>query len=538
MREKKRRKNALWRIVSRHCSCRVTGALAALALCALLSGCGSAESSSRPAVDTAAASVTAITQIHSTTEDTPAQTTDKKSDSKSKTSTKKTAKTTQRSASATESTAGSRSASKNTDTPAPQTTGVQTSQKSTPAQTTASLQTEYANATVSESTKATAISTAEKKPAVTQPKTTQKPESQQYHVYADGYVTKYDELKLKNLTADERNAYNALSEGIWKMQKDITIPAGVINEKDAADFLYLVMSTMPEVNYVKGTFKIRVSGGYIKKFTIDYTLSKQQANEQHKKLRDAASKIIGSLDSDMTDYEKVMFFHDHIIKNCVYDNENQNCYNAYGCLVEGRAVCEGYAMAMDYLCEKAGIYTALESGNSVNSAGVSQSHIWNKININGKWYNFDLTWDDPISDFGSEYVRYDYFALSDEDIGRSHTVRKNKFAYYPKAESEDLNYFRKYGFYITDSGQTQDIMQNSLAAMLLNGGSVASIRCNSEETFNDTIQQLLGQNPSSGSHNVYEYLCAAMDSTGKDFDYNGYYLLKNDRFAIAAIVFK
>ena len=43
------------------------------------------------------------------------------------------------------------------------------------------------------------------------------------------------------------------------------------------------------------------------------------------------------------------------------------------------------------------------------------NHMWNKIKIDGKWYNVDVTADDPTPNM-STYTNHSSFLLSDEDI--------------------------------------------------------------------------------------------------------------------------
>ncbi|MCR5817112.1 MAG: hypothetical protein K6F91_09535 [Ruminococcus sp.] len=451
--------------------------------------------------------------------------------SKSKATSKTTAKSSKESKSKTSSSQTTQSASQS---------GVVTSQQTaapqvTTASGTTTAKSEPANATVTSEVITTAgnMDTASSKPAE------KTPDEVEYHIYADGYVTKYDELKLKNLTKEQRKAYNALSEGIWKMQKDIKIDFGVLKQDEAADMLYTVLGTMPEVNYVRGTFKVSVSGGYVKKYTMDYTLDTGAASEQHKALRAKASKIIGSLPSGLTDIEKVKAFHDYIIKNCQYTKDGgSSIYTAYGCLVEGKAVCEGYAMAMDYLCEKAGIYSLLISGESTNSSGVTLTHIWNKILIDGKWYNFDITWDDPVSNFGADYVRYDYFAVTDEFIEKTHKVEKNRFGYYPAANSVQENYFIKNGLFIDDMDDADEVLIKAFAKSISEGQICTSVRCGDADTFEAVQSLIMSSNGKTGQHTISGYVKTACERTGKSRDYSGFYMVKSENTGVIAIILK
>ena len=42
----------------------------------------------------------------------------------------------------------------------------------------------------------------------------------------------------------------------------------------------------------------------------------------------------------------------------------------------------------------------------------SYNHIWNAIFLDGKWYHLDLTWDDPVTNDGKDYLEHNYFLIS------------------------------------------------------------------------------------------------------------------------------
>ena len=38
-------------------------------------------------------------------------------------------------------------------------------------------------------------------------------------------------------------------------------------------------------------------------------------------------------------------------------------------------------------------------------------HIWNVVELKGKWYHLDLTWDDPVMSDGTERLSHDYMLI-------------------------------------------------------------------------------------------------------------------------------
>lgn len=63
-------------------------------------------------------------------------------------------------------------------------------------------------------------------------------------------------------------------------------------------------------------------------------------------------------------------------------------FHAYGALMEGQAVCQGYAYAFKMLCDQAQIPCWIVTGY------YKEPHAWNYVLLNGNYYQVDITWDD------------------------------------------------------------------------------------------------------------------------------------------------
>lgn len=128
---------------------------------------------------------------------------------------------------------------------------------------------------------------------------------------------------------------------------------------------------------------------------------------------------LASVDSGMTDIEKAIALHDYLAVNCEYDYENylsgsmpQTSFSAYGALVNRTAVCQGYALAYKLLLNKAGIKSYMVTSDEMN-------HAWNLIELGGKYYQVDVTWDDPTRDRIGR-VSHAYMFCSDTAFGNHH----------------------------------------------------------------------------------------------------------------------
>ncbi len=141
------------------------------------------------------------------------------------------------------------------------------------------------------------------------------------------------------------------------------------------------------------------------------------------------NKIKGQIKSQLegyTDYVKVKEVHNWLIKAIEYDTNETTIepYSIYGALTQGKAVCEGYARSFKYIMDELEIPCVLVSGTATNSNGITESHAWNYVLLNGDWYAIDVTWDDPIiigEGTVSEDTNYKYFLKGANSFLITHT---------------------------------------------------------------------------------------------------------------------
>jgi transglutaminase/protease-like cytokinesis protein 3 len=135
----------------------------------------------------------------------------------------------------------------------------------------------------------------------------------------------------------------------------------------------------------------------------------------------------------MTDAEKLKAVHDYIVLNTRYDYENfvkdtipEESYREYGVFFKGTAVCDGYARTLKMFLDILGIenyYVDGKAWNFLSPDGVG--HAWNVVKIDGKYYQVDTTWDDPVPDRPGE-VSYNYLMVNDEFMRKSREWAKSQ----------------------------------------------------------------------------------------------------------------
>ena len=97
--------------------------------------------------------------------------------------------------------------------------------------------------------------------------------------------------------------------------------------------------------------------------------------------------------------------------------------DATGVLLNGRAVCTGYATTFRLVMEILGIENTVIVNNK--EADDPAFHIWNYVKYRGKWYHVDVTWNDSETDS----FRNRYFMLTDDELEEKTAGDSDEFAH-------------------------------------------------------------------------------------------------------------
>jgi hypothetical protein len=222
---------------------------------------------------------------------------------------------------------------------------------------------------------------------------------------------------------------------------------------------------------------------------IDYEYTQAQLDQTVSKAKSVVEGIINK-NPGASDYVIELEIHDYIVNNTVYDKryfdnktEPVESHTAYGPLVLGTSVCEGYAEAMNLLCYYAGIECLMVEGYA------GGDHAWNIVNIDHAYYQVDLTWDDPTQDDGTQTLRHLYFNISDAKMTLDHDWDA---AAYPKCVSMTCNYYYMKGLVVKNldelKARLQTMMSNKQSGIeLLMEGYTSAAYQNVVDTIYNTI---------------------------------------------------
>ena len=176
---------------------------------------------------------------------------------------------------------------------------------------------------------------------------------------------------------------------------------------DVSSYLYV------DARFVMGDdYKTRVTsvwGAFFdpykdENFTVaNGDVSQNETDHAAALLERVVARVVRFMPEGLSTYDKYYYLAEVICEKNSYDDRTKNCYTAFGALISGKSVCEGYSKAFYLLCKEADLWCDYRSGNG---------HIWNMVKIDGGVYNVDVTWCD--GEDAASYRWYGYFARSDE----------------------------------------------------------------------------------------------------------------------------
>ena len=270
---------------------------------------------------------------------------------------------------------------------------------------------------------------------------------------------------------------------------------------DVGNYVLDYLRATPELFYVDmrntGIAMTDMDGKPVCRVKISY-LDDLTTDEARIRMEVAADNILDSIPYASNDWEKALYIHDALIRHVTYE-EGERDQTAYGALVDGKAVCMGYAMAYEYLLTRAGIqadtvcgysdaFSAAFDGTILQMPG----HAWTVLTVteNGREKScfVDTTWDDFDEQdiYGRDYISYNWFGVTLEEMqkaGRSTEEMGYDMSRWD-LDNEELNYFVHYNAVIDHYNLewVASIMQNQM----FRGNNLLTVRMADQNTLEET----------------------------------------------------
>ena len=224
-----------------------------------------------------------------------------------------------------------------------------------------------------------------------------------------GYYRHY----YNELNDDEKAVYNVVVANIYNMPERIEVPA--LGSGDLNKIFTAISYDNPDL-FCIGTKCSVYKEGLKTYFEPTYIMTLEEFNRQREEARKIADTILVGTSAYTSIYEKELYVHDYIINHCSYDapDSNPDANSIYGCLVVGKAGCEGYSRSFQYLMNLLNIDNRLVTGESAEDGVNYVGHMWNYVVLDGEGYFVDTTWDDPKGT--GQVLHHTYFNVTTADI--------------------------------------------------------------------------------------------------------------------------
>ena len=242
--------------------------------------------------------------------------------------------------------------------------------------------------------------------------------------------------------------YNTVDQAVRNMKTEsCQIPIdGQVKEDYFITVLSIYVNDHPENFWFLGVANYsRNASNTVTAFTPMYTINNTGASSTaivsaRGQLYEKLYAVMAELDAENLhdDGDIALWLHDKVAEIITYKN-TVNDQTAYGGLVEGEAVCAGYARLYQLLLNLSGIRAFTVTGSSVNpSTGIGEPHAWTLMWLDGDCVYTDVTWDDRVTD-----VYHVYFARSYSQISIDHQAQAGHIVNsIPKCTScDDHGYF-------------------------------------------------------------------------------------------------
>ncbi len=269
----------------------------------------------------------------------------------------------------------------------------------------------------------------------------------------------------EQLDEASRSWYRGMNSSLLAMEKE---PVKLSEEglmqgltEENIDLIFqCVLMDHPEYFYVTGYQYTKYTRGnelVSVEFTGTYSMDREEALTRKTVIEDKAAALLAGISPEATEYEKVRYVYETIIKSTEYNMDAPDNQNIYSVLAGGASVCQGYAKTAQFLLNRLGVNCTMVQG--LVKAG--EGHAWNMVQVDGEYYYMDPTWGDAsyqvinmdVSNVRIPNINYDYLCVTGEDLFRTHTL--DSIVPMPECVSVAANYYVREGCFFSTYDEQQ-----------------------------------------------------------------------------------
>lgn len=321
-------------------------------------------------------------------------------------------------------------------------------------------------------------------------------------VPVDGYVySQLDEV--------DRGKYAILLD-VFRTRQPRAYPETDMD--DLARIRDCVIADHPEFFFVSGVHLLTTTNrgsGLVTDVTVEgeFSSTEEEATDIMARVDSVVADCLSGLAFESDDYAKAKYLYEYLATHTAYDHmaaetiqgdlEMASGQTIVDALVEGRAVCAGYARSYQYLLQRLDIPSVYVSGSARGG-----SHAWCASFLDGAWYFVDPTWGDPqfLDEWGNtgefDRVDYDYLCVTGADMSITHVLDCD----YPVPECASMadNYYVREGAYLVEADPA--LIGILVDGAIERGESAVRYRCATREVYDGMRSRLFDE------QEVYQYL--------------------------------
>ncbi len=292
----------------------------------------------------------------------------------------------------------------------------------------------------------------------------------------------------RTLTDNEKLVYDQMVDTVKHRKSDVRLATSSL--KVLKKSWQAVRCDHEEFFWVKNlSYELYKKDGKIQAIDISpkYTMSEEKIDSCRKKINKEVKGILKDAPRDGTDYDKVKYCYDTLIRTVDYDSSAPNSQNIISTFLGRKTVCQGYAYGMQYLLKKLGV-----SCTTVEGRARGINHAWNLVRMDGAYYYVDVTWGNSqyaFSQDGNEnqtekYINYNYLGATTADIQDTHTA--SGMIKLPKCTAVKDNYFVHEKLYFSEFDR--QAIGKAIQKKYLQGASSIQLKFSSMDLYEQVIQ--------------------------------------------------
>ncbi len=298
------------------------------------------------------------------------------------------------------------------------------------------------------------------------------------------------------LSDDEKSIYDNILLAIQNFATETEAPVPLAQAQKIVDY---IRRDHPEIFWFRhgAEYYHDTSTQIVSSIKLTYCYTQDEMKKCQEKIDAATKSFLTSVTDTMSDYEATLHIYENIIKLVDYDSIGldkqtqiddatvpDDLRSIYGVFVNKKAVCAGYAKALQYLLNKCGIECVYVT---------SETHAWNVIKLEGDYYHMDVTWGDGTDTKKEKEqisaINYDCFCLTTAEVAHLDSHTPEAIMPLPECTATKCNYHRRQGLYFEkyDFEKVRAIVCEYAKANKLD----VSFKFASSEVLNEAKKQLV-----------------------------------------------